>query len=225
MFTPAFHDLLKPQWLATLSELKVSGGMAVSDLSRRLDASYMTIKQHCEDLTKLGYLSRSRVPRTEIGRPEIFYCLSEKADDLFPSIPSAFTLEMLDQTRSLFGDTAPEKLLFQYFKNQENQWASRLSKGTTLLYKARLFAKLRGKDGLFMLCIHDAETGTIILREFHHPLRCLLKSYPRAVAMEQRAMEAALGVRLIRQETVGIGGRPTHIDFLLPTQIKSPFPD
>jgi len=218
MFTQAFHDLLKPQWLATLSELKVTGGMAVSELSRRLDASYMTIKQHCEDLTKLGYLSRSRVPRTEIGRPEIFYRLSEKADGLFPSIPDGFTLEMLDQIGALFGETAPEKLLFQYFQNQENLWVTRLSKGTTLLYKAQLFAKLRGKDGLFMLCVHDAETGGIILREYHHPLRQLLVSYPRAVAMEQRAMEAALGVRLTRQEIVGVGGRPAHIDFLLPAE-------
>ena len=118
MFHPAFHDLLKPQWLDTLAELKVSGGLAVSELARRLDSNYMTVKQHCEDLTKLGYLSRSRIPRTEIGRPEIFYRLSEKAEGIFPSIPESFTLDILEQIQRAFGETAPDRLLFQHFKER-----------------------------------------------------------------------------------------------------------
>lgn len=215
MFTPAFHDLLKPQWLATLAELKTSGGLAVSELSRRLSSSYMTVKQHCEDLTKLGYLKRSRVPRTEIGRPEVFYRLSEKAETLFPTIPPCFTLEILEQVKQLFGENAPERLLFQYFQSQEQEWKARLNKGTTVLYKAQLFAKLRENEGLFIRCIHDPETGTIILREFHHPLRSIFDAYPRAIALEQRAVEAALGVRISRVAPESSDEIKGHIDFVL----------
>ncbi len=215
MFIPAFHDLLKPQWLAALSELKISGGLAVSELSRRLGASYMTIKQHCEDLTKHGYLMRTRVPRTEIGRPEIFYRLSEKAEALFPSVPLSFSLEMLDQAKQLFGENAPERLLFQYFQAQEEIWKARLSKGTTLLYKAQLLAKIREKEGLFLRCIHDAETGSITLREFHHPLRPVFEQYPRAVALEIRALEAALGVKINRVTSSGQSGLPGDSDLAL----------
>lgn len=215
MFLPAFHDLLKPQWLATLTELKASDGQAISDLSKRLDSSYMTVKQHCEDLTKLGYLMRIRVPRTGIGRPEIFYRLSEKAESLFPTIPSAFTLEMLNLVQQSFGETAPDKLLFQYFQNQEEIWKLKLSKGTTTLYKAQLFAKIREKDGLFIRCLHDADSGKITLRVFHHPLRHVMENYPRAIAMEQRAMETALGTRLVRHEVGEIDGMPTHVDYTL----------
>lgn len=215
MFIPAFHDLLKPQWLAALIELKISGGLAVSELSRRLGASYMTIKQHCEDLTKHGYLMRSRVPRTEIGRPEIFYRLSEKAEALFPSVPVSFSLEILDQAKRLFGENAPERLLFQHFQGQEEVWKARLSKGATLLYKAQLLAKIREKEGLFLRCIHDAESGAITLREFHHPLRPIFEQYPRAVALEQRALEAALGAKINRVITIGQGGLPGYIDLTL----------
>lgn len=215
MFTQAFHDLLKPQWLVTLTELKITGGMAVSELSKRLGASYMTIKQHCEDLTKLGYLSRSRVPRTEIGRPEIFYRLSEKADALFPSVPPDFTLEMFDQIQGLFGDTAPEKLLFQYFQNLESLWKMRLEKCASTLQRAQLFVKLREKDGLFIRCIQDSGSGTIVLREFHHPLMPVFEKFPRTIPMEQRAIEAAMGCRVVRQEIDGVGGRPKSIDFIL----------
>lgn len=215
MFQPAFHDLLKPQWLATLTELKQSGGLAVSELSRRLGSSYMTVKQHCEDLTKRGYLKRSRIPRTEIGRPEIFYRLSEKADGLFPQIPTGFTIGMLGQIGRAFGETAPDRLLFQYFQDQEEAWKAKLSKGTTLLYKAQLLAKIRSQEGLFMRCIHDPETGTIVLREVHHPLAPIFAEYPRAITMEQRAIEGALGVKVSRQPAEAYGDRPPHIDFTL----------
>jgi predicted ArsR family transcriptional regulator len=215
MFLPAFHDLLKPQWLATLTELKLSGGLAVSELSKRLGSSYMTVKQHCEDLNKLGYLKRSRIPRTEIGRPEIFYRLSEKADGLFPQIPPDFTLELLAQIRQAFGENAPDRLLFQYFQDQEEAWKAKLSKGTTVLYKAQLFAKLRSQDGLFLRCIHDQETESIVLREFHHPLAWVFEQYPRAITMEQRAIEGALGVRVSRVAGEGVGDEPPYIDFII----------
>lgn len=215
MFLPAFHDLLKPQWLATLTELKEAGGLAVSELSRRLGSSYMTVKQHCEDLTKLGYLMRSRVPRTEIGRPEIFYRLSEKAEALFPAIPAGFTLGMLDQIQKMFGENAPDRLLFQYFQDQGEGWKSRLTKGSTFLYRAQLFAKIRSQEGCFTRCIHEAESGTIVLREFHHPLRKVLVKYPRTIAMELRAIEAALGCKVAREVSDESGDIPGHVDFIL----------
>lgn len=215
MFHPAFHDLLKPQWLTTLAELKVSGGLAISDLSRRLDLSYMTVKQHCEDLTQRGYLKRSRVPRTEIGRPEIFYQLSEKAEIMFPSIPESFILEILNQIQRSFGETAPDRLLFQYFQEHEEKWKAKLSKGTTLLYKARLFAKIRSQEGLFIRCLQDETSGMITLREFHHPLARVFANHPRAIEMERRAIEGALGVKVTRALGEGVGDVPPHINFTL----------
>jgi predicted ArsR family transcriptional regulator len=214
MFLNAFHDLLKPQWLNVLMQLKMTGGMAVSDLARELGGSYMTVKQHCEDLTKHGYLTRIRVPRTEIGRPEIFYRLAEKADSMFPAIPPDFTIQMLEHARSLFGETAPEKLLYQYFQEQETHWKARISQGTTMLYRAGLFVKLRGKDGLFLRCMHDDATGQITLREFHHPLRPVFEKFPRAIAMELRAMEEAFGVKISRVPGEPVGGEPPHIDYV-----------
>ena len=215
MFHNAFHDLLKPQWLGVLMQLKMTGGMAVTDLAKELGGSYMTVKQHCEDLTKHGYLMRIRVPRTEIGRPEIFYRLAEKADAMFPAIPTSFSLQMLEYARTLFGETAPEKLLYQYFQEQEISWKNRISQGTTLLYRAGLFVKLRSKEGLFMRCMHDESNGKITLREFHHPLKPVLEKFPRAVVMELRAMEEALGVKISRVPGEPVGGEPPYIDFIL----------
>ena len=96
MFLPGFRDLVKPQWVAVIEELKLSGGLSISELSRRLELAYMTVKQHCEELTKLGYVERTRIPRTQVGRPEIFHRLSPKADALFPQAGVSLTLDLLE---------------------------------------------------------------------------------------------------------------------------------
>lgn len=216
MFLPGFRDLVKPQWVATLEELKLSGGLPVSELSRRLEASYMAAKQYCEDLTELGYLDRSRVPRTAVGRPEIFYRLSEKADALFPQAGVAFTVEILDQTRALFGESAPERLLFQYFQQQQERWLPKLAKAKSLVEKATKLAALREKEGCFGRCKYDPEAGFRI-EEYHHPLQRVFERYPRAVAMELRMLEQLLGTRVTRREIPGGRAGPARVDFEVAT--------
>jgi hypothetical protein len=75
--------------------------------------------------------------------------------------------------------------------------------------------KLRNKEGLFMRCICDEVTEKITLRQFHHPLRSIFEKFPRAIAMEQRAMEEALGVKISRLPGEPVGGETPYIDFIL----------
>ncbi len=199
MLLPVFQDLVKPQWRAVLQELKLSGGLPVSDLARHLDASYMAVKQHCEELKKIGYLDRSRIPRTAVGRPEIFYSLSAKADSLFPQAGVAFTMDLLNELKTLFGENTPDKLLFQHFKKQQEKWQPLVSKGQTLAEKVARLTALREQDGCFIRCLLDAEEG-LRIEEFHNPLQRLFEQYPRAVAMEQRMIEYLLGTRVNRRE-------------------------
>lgn len=211
MLLPVFHDLIKPQWRAVLEQLKLSGGLPVSELSRQVDASYMAVKQHCEELKKIGYLDRSRVPRTAVGRPEIFYSLSGKADALFPQAGVEFTLELLEELKSLLGESTPDKLFFQHFQKQQDKWQPQLAKAQSLVEKATKLAALREKDGCFVRCQNDPESGFRI-EEFHNPLQRVFERYPRAVAMELRMIEQLLGTRVTRRELGGgRGGQPRVI--------------
>lgn len=215
MLLPVFHDLIKPQWRSVLEKLKLSGGLPVSELSRELDASYMAVKQHCEELKAIGYLDRSRVPRTAVGRPEIFYSLSAKADALFPQAGLDFTLGLLEELKSLLGESTPDKLLFQHFQNQYDRWQPLLAKAHSLEEKATRLAALREREGCHTRCRNDLENGFRI-EEFHNPLQRLFERYPRAVAMELRMIEQLLGTRLTRRElSSGRGGQP-RVVFELP---------
>lgn len=216
MFRSGFRDLVKPQWVSTLEELKLSGGLPVSELARRLEASYMAVKQYCEDLKKLGYLERSRVPRTEVGRPEIFYRLTLKADALFPQAGTVFTLEILESLRPIFGENAPDRLLFQYFQQQQEQWLPKLAKAKSLVEKATLLAGLREKSGCFGRCKFDPEKGFRI-EEYHHPLQRIFEKYPRAITMELRMIEQLLGTKVVRREIAGGRAGPARVDFEVST--------
>lgn len=216
MFLPGFRDLVKPQWVAVIEELKVAGGLPISELGRRLEIAYMTVKQHCQDLKDLGYLERWRVPRTQVGRPEIFYRLTPKADSLFPQAGVALTLDLLDAIRALFGETAPDRLLFQHFQHQLEAWRPKLTKAKSLVEKATVLAGLREKEGCFGRCKYDPERGFRI-EEYHHPLLPVFEKYPTAVPMELRMMEQLLGTKIVRREIPGGKGAPARVDFEVAT--------
>ncbi|MEI6176500.1 MAG: hypothetical protein WCS43_06380 [Verrucomicrobiota bacterium] len=206
MLLTVFKDLVKPQWRAVLEELKLSGETSVSDIARSLGGSYMAIKTHCEELTKAGYLVRTRLPRAEVGRPEIFYSLSTKADALFPQAGADFTLELLEGVRLMFGESAPEKLLFQYFQKQSDGLEKRLEKLQTIKEKAAKIAALRTQQGYAGFCKQDPDEPLRIV-ELHNPLQRIFERYPRAVTMEVRMLEHLLGCKITRRELHG--GRKT----------------
>lgn len=199
MLLPVFNDLVKPQWRAVFLELKRSGGLPVSDLARRVDASYMAVKQHCEELKKIGYLDRTRVPRTAVGRPEVFYSLSAKADALFPEAGVAFTLQLLEELKKLLGESVPEKLLFQHFQNQQDRWQPLIGHMKAFEEKAGTLFALREKEGCH--CNFKIASETILhIEELHNPLQRIFECYPRAVSMELRMIEQLLGTRVTRRE-------------------------
>jgi predicted ArsR family transcriptional regulator len=216
MFLPGFQDLAKPQWLAVLQELKIAGELPVSELSRRLEVSYMAAKQACEALKKLGYLERTRAPRKEVGRPEIFYRLSPKADGIFPQAGVDFSLELLAQMQALFGENAPERLIFRYFQQLQERWLPRLNKAKSLVERATLLVALREQSGCFARCKFDPENGFRI-EEYHHPLKPVFAKYPGAVGMELRMLEAVLGTRINRREIPGGSHGPARVDYEIAT--------
>ncbi|MEI6178419.1 MAG: winged helix-turn-helix transcriptional regulator [Verrucomicrobiota bacterium] len=216
MFLPGYKDLVKPQWIATLEELKLTGELPVSELSRRLKLSYMAVKQYCEALKKLGYLERSRAPRVQVGRPEIFYRLAPKADLLFPQAGIGFAQDLLENLKGLFGESAPERLIYQYFQHLQGRWTPRLAKAKTLIEKATVLAGLRTQEGCFVRCQYDLEKG-LRIEEYHHPLWPVLAKYPRAVGMETRLFEALLGCRVTRREIHAGRHGPARVDFEVAT--------
>lgn len=223
MLLPALQDLIKPQWRTVLEALKERGELTVGDLAKLGKVSYMGAKSHCEALLKAGYLVRTRLPRTEVGRPEILYSLSEKAHSLFVNAGPEFTLSLLQDTERIFGKSTPDKLLYQYFTRLQKHWEAELMGIDEFSKRAARLAKLRSKSGYGSIykapAIRISEAPTPIpahLLEIHHPLQSILEHYPMAVKMEQRMIEDLLGCRVKRVEIDTGRKSAPHVRFELP---------
>ncbi len=202
---------MKPSYPAILEALKRSDGMPVSDLSRELEMSYMGVKQHCLNLTEMGYLEEWRVPRErkEVGRPEKLYRLTAKCDEFFPQAGVALSLAVLEGVKSIYGDSAPEKLLLNYFQNLENRWRPKISAGKSLVEKATCLMDLRDQCGWFSRCHYHPDTGFRI-EEYHHPLLAIYDVYPSAERIELQMMERLLGTKILKTKIkTGKGRRRT----------------
>ncbi len=199
MFNETFRDLSKPQVLNLIEAIKKSRGMAVADLARELEMSYMGVKQHCQKLEKIGYLKTWRVPRSGVGRPEKLYKLTSKCDALFPQPDVDMMLNVLEGMQSLFGSTSPEKIFMHHYDKLREDWAKSINKGKSLVEKATRLADLRDKAGCFSRCKYDVEFGFRI-EEYHNPMYDLFQKFPNIIQQEVRMMEHLLGSKVKRQE-------------------------
>ncbi len=212
MLLPELRDLIKAPWRKVLEELKLSGGMPLGELAGHTGASYMAVRTHCEDLTRAGFLVRTRLPRSDVGRPEIFYSLAAKADALFPTAGVGFSLELLEGAKAMFGESAPEKLLYQHFQKWFEHHAQMLDRFPELPAKALKLAALRELAGCTNRCQAGAGEPLRIV-EFHNPLQRVFEHYPRARNMELRMLEQLLGARLVRHELPAGREMPPRVVF------------
>lgn len=190
----------RSQRLGVVNLLKRSAGLTVRELADRLGMSYMGVKQICLSLQKSGYLDAMRRHRG-VGRPELVYRLTSKAQDLFPQADNALALSLLGEARKLFGPAAAEKLLFRHFQSKAVDYAERV-RGSSPAERAKWLARLREREGHMT----DFEPGppTRIV-ERHNPMLALFEAYPEAAGMERDMIQRVIGTP-VRRELSGPGG-------------------
>ncbi len=195
MFSPIFRDLAKPTQLEIIAALKRSEGLPITELAKELEMSYMGVKQHCLSLEQKGYLESKRVPRSQVGRPEKLYVLTKRCDPLFPSAGVGLTLDVMHAVKALYGEAAPEKLLFHHFQEKKKQWGPKVRAGKSLVEKATRLVDLRNKEGCFSHCRYDSEKG-LRIEEYHHPMQMLYELYPSARRLELLMIKELLGTEV-----------------------------
>lgn len=200
------RDICRPQWFDIILVLKKSGGCSVGDIATALDKSYMGIKQHCESMRKIGYVDTWRKPR-KVGRPEKIYRLTAKINGLFPQAGNELALSLLTAVGQVHGANAPEKLLFNHFRDKGKTYLDKI-RGKSVVERATALAKLRDIDGYMSRCAYDKEEGFRIL-EYHNPLSELMRTYPMAAKAEERMIEQVLGAKVMREE-IKSGGQTVN---------------
>ena len=196
MLFTILRDILKTPAVDIILHLKRSTGMSVNELARAMKMSYMGVKQHCVALEKKGYLDTWRRPKAT-GRPEKLYRLTRKTEPLFPQTGNELTLDMLVTAQKVYGETAPQKLLFSFFQARGDRYLSRL-RGKSVIERAEELARLRSAEGCFSRVDYQAATGLQIV-EFHTPFGEVARRYPIIYEMEAETISRVLNYPVERR--------------------------
>lgn len=190
------EEIAKNQRLVIVRQIKKAGELCVKDLATRLGMSYMGVKQHCIDLYRKGYLD-TESNRKAVGRPELLYRLTQKANELFSVESNDFSLSLLQSARLLFGPTAPGKLLLLFFQQKTAEYCQKL---TNLKQKDRvlLFAQLRDQEG-HMTEIQQLSEEFLSITERHNPISAVFEIWPESQQMERKMVEKVLVARVSRE--------------------------
>ncbi len=188
------EEIGKSQRLVIVRQLKKAGKLCVRDLANRLGMSYMGIKQHCIELQRQGYLDTEK-NRKAVGRPELLYRLSTKANELFPLESNDFALSLLESARLLFGPTAPGKLLLLFFQQKTAEYRQKLGE-LKQQDRAMTLAKLRDREG-YMTEVQVGDEFRIVER--HTPIATIFETWPETQQMERGMFEKILEGRVSRK--------------------------
>ena len=190
----------RSQRMRIIETLKKTQGLSVNELGERLKLSYMGVKQHCDELERNGYVDTWRRPKP-IGRPEMAYRLTAKAQVFFPRATNGTTIEILHAANRLYGHAAGEKLLYSVFALKTEEYMRKL-RGTTVLELAEMLVKIRDQEG-YMSEVSNGDPLAIV--EYHSPIFDLLDAFPLVRRLEREMMERILGVRIEREEEIASG--------------------
>jgi predicted ArsR family transcriptional regulator len=190
----------RSQRMRIIETLKKTQGLSVNELGERLKLSYMGVKQHCDELERNGYVDTWRRPKP-VGRPEMVYRLTPKAQVFFPRATNATTIEILHAANRLYGHAAGEKLLYSVFALKAEDYMRKL-RGNTVLELAEILVKIRDQEG-YMSELSSGEPVAIV--EYHSPIFDLLDAFPLVRRLEREMMERVLGVRIEREEEMASG--------------------
>jgi predicted ArsR family transcriptional regulator len=190
----------RSQRMRIIETLKKTQGLSVNELGERLKLSYMGVKQHCDELERSGYVDTWRRPKP-VGRPEMVYRLTPKAQVFFPKATNATTIEILHAANRLYGHAAGEKLLYSVFALKTEEYMRKL-RGNTVLELAEILVKIRDQEGYMSELSRDEPVAIV---EYHSPIFDLLDEFPLVRRLEREMMERVLGVRIEREEEMASG--------------------
>jgi len=186
----------RSQRLAVVNLLKRKPeGIPVKALAERLDMSYMGVKQICLDLEKGGYLDTFRRNRG-VGRPEVLYRLTAKANDLFPQAENTLAISLLNNARKLFGPQSADKLLFLHFQEKAAAYQEKI-KSDDPAARLRALVRLREAEGY----MPELAENPLRIIERNHPMQPLFEAFPGAVAMERDLIQKVLSRPVRREQT------------------------
>lgn len=188
--------------LALLQLLKELGPRTATELAAAVGISAVAVRKHLDALEREGAVTVELVHQP-IGRPVYRYALAAGADSYFPQRHRELLIALLQVLERERPHDLPRLLEAANAATLE-RYAAQLT-GKPLHEQVVELARLRNEDGY--LAKVGSEGNTLVLREYHCPIRDVAGQFPAACRCEADMFAALLDGRIESVATV-IDGAP-----------------
>lgn len=148
--------------------LKTRGASTAQQLAERLQLTSMGVRRHLEQGLEKGLLlTEDRADK--VGRPARYWLLSEAGHARFPDRHSELTVQLIDQVRTLFGETGLDKLIAAREVQSEASYLAHLAGSKNLSQKVARLVEARDAEG-YMAEMEKQADGSFLLVENHCPI-------------------------------------------------------
>ncbi|MRH44650.1 DeoR family transcriptional regulator [Aquibacillus halophilus] len=176
---------------AILELLKKQRKLSVSELKSYLDITEMAVRKH---LIKLEgeHLINSQTVRQPMGRPVIFYSLSESGDRLFPSNYDTMAMELLTDLEDISGMDMIDKLFENREKRLQKKYARKIFQEDSIKEKVRALTDIQNDSG-YMAEFKEINDNELELMQYNCPISAVANKYDKPCECELSLFKNVLG--------------------------------
>ncbi|MDL4841860.1 helix-turn-helix transcriptional regulator [Aquibacillus rhizosphaerae] len=175
---------------AILELLKKHKDLSVSGLKKNLDITEMAVRKH---LVKLEgeHLITSRTVRQPMGRPVIFYSLTDAGVNLFPNNYDGIAVEFLCDIEETMGPEAIDQLFENREKRMRKKYARRIFQEDDLKEKVKELVQVQNESGY--MTEYDEEDEVIAFSQYNCPIVAIANKYSKPCECELSLFKDVLG--------------------------------
>ncbi len=186
--------------------LKMRGAQTAAAIGDHLGTTGEAVRQQLVRLAEEGLVSSHSVSQG-VGRPSLFWDLTEAGNKRFPDTHADLTVQLLHSVRTILGDDALDTLIAHRETETRRQYQTRL-KDLSLDERVKELADIRSAEG-YMADAEKREDGSWLLIENHCPICAAADACQGFCRSELQVFRAVLGpdVSVNRTEHILAGAR------------------
>lgn len=186
--------------------LKLSGPQTAAAMGAQISTTGEAVRQQLVRLNEEGLVSSFNVSQG-VGRPSLFWQLTEAGHQHFPDRHADLAVQLLQSIRTVLGDEAMHQLMQQREHEMRRTYQARLD-GLSLQARIEELVRLRSAEG-YMAESQSTPDGDWLLSENHCPICRAAENCQALCQMELALFRDALGDRVVveRQEHILAGDR------------------
>ncbi|OIS93363.1 MarR family transcriptional regulator [Brucella cytisi] len=186
--------------------LKMRGTQTAAIIGEHLGTTGEAVRQQLVRLAEEGLVSSHSVSQG-VGRPSLFWDLTEAGNKRFPDTHADLTVQLLHSVRTILGDGALDMLIAHRETETRRQYQTRL-KDLSLDERVKELADIRSAEG-YMADAEKRDDGSWLLIENHCPICTAADACQGFCRSELQVFRAVLGpdVSVSRTEHILAGAR------------------